>query len=70
MQCVNPKEPLITVTELPERPWQKQGADFFMLKNRTYLLVVDYYSRHVEIHRDDNFKKKKTVLGNPALLEV
>ena len=36
-------------TELPKRPWQKVGADMFYWKSDTYLLVVDYYSRYIEI---------------------
>jgi hypothetical protein len=36
-------------TELPKRPWQKVGAEMFYWKNYTYLLVVDYYSRYIEI---------------------
>ena len=44
----NPVEPLMP-SELPERPWQKVGADLFTLNNCNYLLLVDYYSRFVEI---------------------
>ncbi|KAF7645598.1 hypothetical protein LDENG_00201430 [Lucifuga dentata] len=33
----------------PERPWQQLGADLFTLKSNTYFLVVDYFSRYVEI---------------------
>lgn len=43
----NAREPLIP-SELPDRPWQKLGADLFVLKNNNYLLVVDYFSKYVE----------------------
>ncbi|KAL6459873.1 hypothetical protein MHYP_G00316320 [Metynnis hypsauchen] len=41
-------EPM-TPSELPMRPWQKIGADMFYWQNYSYLLVVDYYSRYIEI---------------------
>lgn len=46
----NPAQPLMR-SELPDRPWQKLGADMFTLDSTNYLLVVDYYSRYVEIAR-------------------
>lgn len=36
-------------TERPERPWQKLGTDLFVLGGKNDLLVVDYFSRYVEI---------------------
>ena len=42
------REPMIP-TATPERPWQVLGTDLFTLKGRTYLLVVDYFSRYVEV---------------------
>ena len=41
-------EPLIP-TACPDRPWQRIAADLFQLKNLVYLLVVDYFSRYVEV---------------------
>ncbi|XP_060798261.1 uncharacterized protein K02A2.6-like [Neoarius graeffei] len=44
----NNKEPLMP-SHYPDRPWQRLGADIFSLGSKTYLLVVDYASRYVEI---------------------
>ena len=41
-------EPLIP-TPLPGRPWQKVGTDLFEWKKNDYLLVVDYYSKFIEV---------------------
>lgn len=43
-------EPLITST-LPELPWQKVGTDLFEWRKNAYLLVIDYFSRYIEIAR-------------------
>jgi len=43
-------EPLIP-TALPELPWQKVATDLFEWKGANYLLIIDYYSRWIEIAR-------------------
>ena len=35
--------------EIPSKPWLKVGTDLFTLYNKDYVLVVDYYSKFVEI---------------------
>ena len=41
-------EPLLPI-DFPSRPFQRVGSDLFELKGQTYLLVVDYFSRYIEI---------------------
>lgn len=47
-QRENQKEPLLP-HEVPQRPWQKLGADIFELNTNSYLVVVDYYSKYPEL---------------------
>ena len=46
----NQKEPMIP-HEIPNRPWEKLGADYFTFAGKDYLLVVDYYSKYPEVVR-------------------
>ena len=41
-------EPLIP-TPLRDLPWQRVGTDLFEWKGLSYLLVVDYYPRFIEV---------------------
>lgn len=44
----NTKEPLLS-HEVPSRAWYKVGTDLFHFGRKTYLIVVDYYSKFVEM---------------------
>ena len=48
--CLPRTEPLIP-TELSDRPWQKVATDIFEWEKSQYLLVVDYFSRYIEISK-------------------
>ena len=41
-------EPLMP-TPLPTLPWQKVGVDLFEYKKSSYIIVIDYFSRFIEI---------------------
>lgn len=54
--------------ELPERPWRKLGADIFTLDHSNYLLVVDYYSRFVEIAKLTPTRSEDVVVHLKSIL--
>ena len=45
---LNHVEPLLP-SPFPNRPWEKVGTDIFEWRNSSYLLVIDYYSRYIEV---------------------
>ena len=44
------KEPLVS-SPLPNHPWEKLATDLFELNGSTYIVLVDYYSRFVEVQK-------------------
>ena len=55
-------EPLIPST-LPKLPWQKVGIDLFQWKKHTYLLIMDYYSRFIEISQLNRTTAEDVILN-------
>ena len=44
-----PNRESVISSAVPERPWQVLETDLFSLNGRTYLLMLDYFSRFIEI---------------------
>ena len=57
-----PHEPLKT-TPVPDRPWQKLGSDLMEWEGEDYLLVVDYFSKYIELALLKN-TTSETVVGH------
>ena len=49
-QRSNAQEPYLPHTP-PSEPWQRVAMDFFVMRGAEYLLVVDYYSKYVEVEK-------------------
>eukprot|EP00795_Rhopilema_esculentum_P017149 gene17149-8684_t len=60
----NSKKQLIR-NPFPDHPWQIIGLDFFKLKSVDYLIVVDYYSRFIEL---GIMNKNKTIFEVSCVL--
>ena len=56
----NQKEPMIP-HEIPELPWQKVASDLCEYQGETYLVIVDYFSKYIEVSLLPN-KTAKTVI--------
>lgn len=56
-------EPLIN-HEIPNMPWHKLGCDLFDYRCEKYLLVIDYYSKYVEMENLRNDTTSQNVIEN------
>lgn len=46
---IQPRSEPMKPSSLPEYPWQRVATDLMQYKGNMYLLVIDYYSRYIEI---------------------
>ena len=52
IQCIiyeNKKIKTLEMIPIPKGPWEMLGTDIFQLSGKKYLLVVDYYSKYIEL---------------------
>ena len=63
---INKPEPLCQ-TVFPERPWQVVETDLFYSKSVDYLLVVDYFSRYVEVAALRKTRQRQRLSGHLKL---
>ena len=54
--------------EVCAQKWQSLAADFFDLKSRTYLLVIDYYSCFIELALMSSMTTSQTILHLRSIL--
>ncbi|XP_023314756.1 uncharacterized protein K02A2.6-like [Trichogramma pretiosum] len=56
----NSKEPIL-LKKIPDGPWEIVSTDIFKFKENFYLLVVDTYSKFVEVEKLDNLGSQHIV---------
>ena len=71
----NPKEPLMP-HPIPDTPWTKLGGDIFDYGDRSYLLIVDYFSKYPKIAElkqktgEGIIRAPKPILGRHGIPEI
>jgi transposase InsO family protein len=70
-----PVEPLMPST-LPDRPWERVAADLFEFEKQHYILLVDYYSRWIEVKElrslssQEAIKKVKEIFSTHGVADI
>ncbi|KAG8176531.1 hypothetical protein JTE90_020365, partial [Oedothorax gibbosus] len=59
-QKQNIKEQLLD-RPIPDRPWQRVAIDFFHLSSVTYMLVIDYFSKYIEVQHFHNTTSQSVI---------
>ncbi|XP_053373930.1 uncharacterized protein K02A2.6-like [Mercenaria mercenaria] len=64
----NEKREQLIATPFPDRCWSKLGSDLFQWRGCTYLLVIDYYSRYIEIAKLSSLSSATVVAHLKSIL--
>ena len=56
--------------DVPDAPWVKIATDLFTLNNRDYVIVVDYYSKFIEISRLYHTKSKDVIKAIKKMFSI
>jgi len=59
---LKPREPLVC-SFCPGRPWWRLAVDLCTKDGRTYLVVVDYYSRYITVNELNDSSDTKTIVS-------
>ena len=67
-QSAQSKEPLLPYV-VPAFPWQRIAADLFQLGKDQYLLVIDYFSKYVELARlEDSTSSQEVIIHLKSIM--
>ena len=58
----NQKVETLEMIPLPKGPLKMVGSDIFQLKGKKYILIVDYYSKYIEVSILDKGETSKTII--------
>ena len=68
-QLPDKREPLMA-SPLPDKAWERVGSDLFEYKGKTYLLMIDYYSRWIEVRPLKRLDTKATTDAMSSIFAV
>lgn len=67
MKQRQPRNQSLMPTSFPDRPWQRVAMDPFHTNGKCYLVVMDYYSRYIEIALLENQRPDIVILKSKSI---
>ncbi|GFR95779.1 Pol polyprotein [Elysia marginata] len=53
-KCLSQRSEPLMPTEIQDRPYQKVGSDLFEIKGQFFIVIIDYYTKNIDIERLTN----------------